>query len=76
MCCCTEALGSLTALKIFLDLPAEEKKYWHSHKHEVESGLLQLQVLPHTAMLRVCTHARTGQRPRSGYAGSRAYASI
>ncbi|EIN07441.1 DUF1264-domain-containing protein [Punctularia strigosozonata HHB-11173 SS5] len=30
--------------KIFRDLPAEEKKYWHSHKYEVESGLLQLQV--------------------------------
>ena len=25
-----------------MTLPAEEKKYWHSHKYEVESGLLQL----------------------------------
>jgi len=30
--------------KVFNNLPTEEKKYWHSHKHEVESGLLQLQV--------------------------------
>ncbi|KAF9000737.1 DUF1264-domain-containing protein [Cyathus striatus] len=30
--------------KIFESLPQEEKKYWHSHKYEVESGLLQLQV--------------------------------
>lgn len=25
--------------KLFKELPAEEKKYWHSHKYEVESGL-------------------------------------
>lgn len=30
--------------KVFNALPPEEKKYWHSHKYEVESGLLQLQV--------------------------------
>jgi hypothetical protein len=30
--------------KIFASLPQEEKKYWHSHKYEVESGILQLQV--------------------------------
>jgi len=30
--------------KVFKELPKEEKKYWHSHKYEVESGLLQLQV--------------------------------
>ncbi|KZT29766.1 DUF1264-domain-containing protein [Neolentinus lepideus HHB14362 ss-1] len=29
--------------KIFSSLPPEEKKYWHSHKYEVESGLLQIQ---------------------------------
>ncbi|KAF7773678.1 hypothetical protein Agabi119p4_5845 [Agaricus bisporus var. burnettii] len=29
--------------KIFEGLPEEEKKYWHSHKYEVESGLLQMQ---------------------------------
>ncbi|EMD38393.1 hypothetical protein CERSUDRAFT_24526, partial [Gelatoporia subvermispora B] len=29
--------------KIFKSLPAEEKKFWHSHKFEIESGLLQLQ---------------------------------
>ncbi|OBZ75603.1 hypothetical protein A0H81_04239 [Grifola frondosa] len=29
--------------KIFESLPDEEKKYWHSHKYEIESGLLQLQ---------------------------------
>ncbi|KAI0374967.1 DUF1264-domain-containing protein [Pilatotrama ljubarskyi] len=28
--------------KIFTSLPQEEKKFWHSHKYEVESGLLQL----------------------------------
>ncbi|KAI0748181.1 DUF1264-domain-containing protein [Daedaleopsis nitida] len=28
--------------KIFMSLPQEEKKYWHSHKYEVESGLLQI----------------------------------
>ncbi|KAI0797938.1 DUF1264-domain-containing protein [Abortiporus biennis] len=30
--------------KTFNDLPPEEKKYWHSHNYEVQSGLLQLQV--------------------------------
>ncbi|KAM5532027.1 hypothetical protein V8D89_014278 [Ganoderma adspersum] len=28
--------------QMFKSLPQEEKKFWHSHKHEVESGLLQL----------------------------------
>ncbi|KAH9856952.1 DUF1264-domain-containing protein [Lenzites betulinus] len=28
--------------KVFTSLPQEEKKYWHSHKYEVESGLLQI----------------------------------
>ncbi|KAI1795807.1 hypothetical protein LXA43DRAFT_970237 [Ganoderma leucocontextum] len=28
--------------KIFKSLPPEEKRFWHSHKHEIESGLLQL----------------------------------
>ncbi|CEQ39315.1 SPOSA6832_00836 [Sporobolomyces salmonicolor] len=28
---------------IFVSLPEEEKKYWHSHKYEVESGQLTLQ---------------------------------
>ncbi|KAL1944503.1 hypothetical protein VTO73DRAFT_2933 [Trametes versicolor] len=28
--------------KVFTSLPQDEKKYWHSHKYEVESGLLQL----------------------------------
>lgn len=27
---------------VFKKLPDEEKKYWHSHKYEVESGLLML----------------------------------
>ncbi|KAL7420718.1 hypothetical protein Q5752_004669 [Cryptotrichosporon argae] len=27
---------------VFLTLPEEEKKYWHSHKFEVESGMLKL----------------------------------
>ncbi|GAA5972903.1 hypothetical protein JCM8115_001013 [Rhodotorula mucilaginosa] len=27
---------------VFLGLPEEEKKYWHSHKYEVESGQLTL----------------------------------
>ncbi|KDQ60748.1 hypothetical protein JAAARDRAFT_31721 [Jaapia argillacea MUCL 33604] len=30
--------------KIFKTLPDDEKKYWHSHKFEVESGVLQLQL--------------------------------
>lgn len=30
--------------QVFKSLPEEEKKYWHSHKHEVESGLLYLEV--------------------------------
>jgi len=30
------------AEKLFENLPADEKKYWHSHKHEVESGILKL----------------------------------
>lgn len=29
--------------QIFDSLPAEEKRYWHSHKYEVESGYLQMQ---------------------------------
>jgi hypothetical protein len=29
---------------IFKTLPTEEKKLWHSHKFEVESGTLQLGV--------------------------------
>jgi len=29
--------------KIFETLDAEEKRYWHSHKYEVESGMLVLQ---------------------------------
>lgn len=27
---------------LFKDLPPEEKKFWHSHKYEVESGLLAM----------------------------------
>ncbi|KAK8847344.1 hypothetical protein IAR55_005201 [Kwoniella newhampshirensis] len=27
---------------VFVDLPEDEKKYWHSHKYEVESGMLML----------------------------------
>ncbi|GJE86935.1 DUF1264-domain-containing protein [Phanerochaete sordida] len=30
--------------QLFNDLPEDEKNYWHSHKYEVESGMLQLQV--------------------------------
>ncbi|GHJ88043.1 hypothetical protein NliqN6_4445 [Naganishia liquefaciens] len=30
----------------FVALPDEEKKYWHSHKFEVESGMLQLGMKP------------------------------
>ncbi|KAH7914968.1 hypothetical protein BJ138DRAFT_1142674 [Hygrophoropsis aurantiaca] len=29
--------------KVFKSLPEGEKKYWHSHKYEVESGLLYLE---------------------------------
>ncbi|KAI0341566.1 DUF1264-domain-containing protein [Trametopsis cervina] len=28
--------------KIFESLPEDEKKYWHGHKYEIESGLLQI----------------------------------
>ncbi|GAA5982608.1 hypothetical protein JCM11641_002599 [Rhodosporidiobolus odoratus] len=28
--------------EVFRSLPEEEKKYWHSHKHEVESGQLNV----------------------------------
>jgi hypothetical protein len=28
--------------KLFENLPMEERRYWHSHKHEVESGMLKL----------------------------------
>ncbi|KAK1925845.1 hypothetical protein DB88DRAFT_524193 [Papiliotrema laurentii] len=28
--------------KEFMELPAEEKQYWHSHKYEVDSGMLML----------------------------------
>ncbi|TFK40102.1 DUF1264-domain-containing protein [Crucibulum laeve] len=34
----------IVSQKIFEILSKEEKKYWHSHQFEVESGLLQLQV--------------------------------
>lgn len=30
--------------QVFKSLPEDEKKYWHSHKYEVESGLLYLNV--------------------------------
>jgi len=29
---------------LFDRLPKEERKFWHSHKYEVESGVLQLEV--------------------------------
>lgn len=28
--------------KVFEGLPMAEREYWHSHKHEVESGMLKL----------------------------------
>lgn len=34
----------LDTTQVFKSLPGEEKKYWHSHKYEVESGLLYLGV--------------------------------
>jgi hypothetical protein len=30
------------AEKLFETLPMEERRFWHSHKHEVESGMLKL----------------------------------
>lgn len=30
--------------QVFKSLPEDERKYWHSHKYEVESGLLYLDV--------------------------------
>ncbi|KZV86417.1 DUF1264-domain-containing protein [Exidia glandulosa HHB12029] len=32
--------------ELFKSLPEDEKKYWHSHKYEVESGLLMLVAKP------------------------------
>ena len=32
--------------KIFKELPEEEKKYWHSHIHEVKSGILVAPLVP------------------------------
>lgn len=32
----------MIAEKVFETLPMDERKYWHSHKHEVESGMLKL----------------------------------
>ncbi|KAJ8598004.1 DUF1264-domain-containing protein [Rhizopogon salebrosus TDB-379] len=29
--------------RVFKSLPEEEKKYWHSHKYEVESGILYME---------------------------------
>ena len=36
----------LISRRLFDTLPAEEKPYWHSHKFEVESGMLQMPGLP------------------------------
>jgi len=36
----------LVSEAIFRSLPAEEKRYWHSHKFEVESGMLVLPTKP------------------------------
>ncbi|KIJ69235.1 hypothetical protein HYDPIDRAFT_80637 [Hydnomerulius pinastri MD-312] len=33
----------LVSEDVFKSLPEEEKKYWHSHKYEVESGVLYLE---------------------------------
>jgi len=30
----------LVRRQTFLSLPAEEKRYWHSHNYEIESGML------------------------------------
>ena len=38
----TSGIEYVIAEKLFENLPADEKKYWHSHKHEVESGMLKL----------------------------------
>ncbi|KAI9486639.1 MAG: hypothetical protein EXX96DRAFT_593176 [Benjaminiella poitrasii] len=34
------AVEYMISEKLFKELPEEEKKYWHSHKYEVESGML------------------------------------
>ena len=33
------AVEYIISERLFKSLPEEEKKYWHSHKYEVESGL-------------------------------------
>lgn len=35
--------------KLFKTLPEEEKKYWHSHIHEVKSGILVAPNIPEKA---------------------------
>ena len=35
--------------KLFKELPEEEKKLWHSHRHEVKSGLLAAPGIPQVA---------------------------
>lgn len=44
--------------QVFKSLPEEEKKYWHSHKYEVESGLLYLDVRPIVSSV-ISDHADT-----------------
>lgn len=39
----------IISAKLFSQLPAEEKKYWHSHIYEVKSGLLVAPGVPESA---------------------------
>jgi len=39
----------LISERLFVSLPAEEKRYWHSHKYEVASGMLVTPGVPEVA---------------------------
>ncbi|KAI8084002.1 uncharacterized protein B0P05DRAFT_535810 [Gilbertella persicaria] len=40
------AVEYIISENLFKSLPEEEKKYWHSHKYEVESGMLVMTAKP------------------------------
>uniref|UniRef100_A0A915EDK4 DUF1264-domain-containing protein n=1 Tax=Ditylenchus dipsaci TaxID=166011 RepID=A0A915EDK4_9BILA len=39
----------IISAKLFLQLPEDEKKYWHSHAYEVKSGMLVAPGIPQIA---------------------------
>jgi len=46
---CTRYCRYLISERLFVSLPAEEKRYWHSHKYEVASGMLVTPGVPEVA---------------------------